>query len=48
MLPRYRDLIKNLILDDFYDDLSETLSEGTLRPGARNILATPFNKTYRV
>jgi len=23
---RYRDVIKNLTLDDFYDDLSETLS----------------------
>jgi len=27
----YRDVIKNLTLEDFYDDLSETLSEGQLR-----------------
>jgi len=31
MLPRYRDVIKNLTPDDFYDDLSETPSEGQLR-----------------
>jgi len=27
---------------------SQWRSWGTLRPGARNILAPPFNKTYRV
>jgi len=30
MLPRYRDVIKKLTPDDFYDDLSETPSEGQL------------------
>jgi len=30
MLPRYRDVIKNLTPDDFCDDLSETLSKGQL------------------
>jgi len=28
---RYRDVIKNLIPDDFYDDLSETVTEGQFR-----------------
>jgi len=31
MLPRYRDVIKNLIPEDFHDDLSEILFESQLR-----------------
>jgi len=31
MLPHYRDIIKNLTPEDFYDDLSETFSKSQLQ-----------------
>jgi len=35
-------------LEILFKDSKQWRSEGTLRPGARNIFAPPVNKNYRV